>query len=263
MNIFIRELRANRKALIIWSLCIFLLVIGGMSKYTAYSSGASSEIFNEMPHTLKAMIGIADFDVTHMSGFFAFLFLYMEITAAVHAALLGSGIVAKEERDKTVEFLMVKAVSRNTILAAKLLAALFNLIVINLVTFLSSVTMVSAYNTGKDITGEIATFMFSMFFVQLIFLSIGALLAAFLKKPKLSGTIAAGILFMAYIISVVSELSEHLSILNILSPFKYFSYQKIVNGNGLHVGIVLISLLIFAAFTCTAFYAYTKRDLRT
>ncbi|HEX2927464.1 MAG TPA: ABC transporter, partial [Ruminiclostridium sp.] len=50
MNIFIRELKANRKALIIWSVCMFLFVLSGMAKYTAYSSGgATGDVFEKMP----------------------------------------------------------------------------------------------------------------------------------------------------------------------------------------------------------------------
>jgi ABC-2 type transport system permease protein len=107
MNIFIKELKANRKALIIWSVCMFLLVMSGMGKYTAYASGgAGSDVFDKLPHTIKVLFGLGDFEVTKISGFYAFLFPYIEITAAIHAALLGSGIIAKEERDKTTEFLI-------------------------------------------------------------------------------------------------------------------------------------------------------------
>ena len=63
MNIFLRELKANRKALIIWSVCMFFLVVSGMAKYTAYSSGGqSNEVFSKMPYTVKALLGMGSFD---------------------------------------------------------------------------------------------------------------------------------------------------------------------------------------------------------
>lgn len=138
MNIFFRELKANRKALIIWSICMFLLVLSGMSKYTVYSSSGSGDVFNKMPYSMKALFGIGTFDVAKMSGFFAFLFPYLELTAAIHAVLLGSSIIAKEERDKTTEFLMAKPVSLNTIVTSKLLAAFVNIVIFNIVTFFYS-----------------------------------------------------------------------------------------------------------------------------
>lgn len=263
MNIFIRELKANRKALIIWSACMVLFVLSGMSKYTVYSSGGpSGNVFDEMPQTLRALLGIASFDVTKMAGFFAFLFPYIEITVAIHAALLGNGIIAKEERDKTTEFLMAKPVSRYAVITAKLLAALFNVAVVNIVTLLSSLTMVAAYNKGDSITGEIFTFMLSMFIVQLIFLSLGTLLAAMSKKPKLSGAIATAIILAAYVITKVTDLTDKLDVLNILSPFKYFSLVSIVNGEGLNILIAVLSIALTALFSAATYFYYLRRDLR-
>lgn len=262
MNVFWRELRANRKALMIWSVCMFLLVVSGMGKYTAYSSGgASSEVFNQMPTTIKALLGIGSFDVTTMSGFYALLFLYIELTAAIHAVLLGSSIIAKEERDKTTEFLMSKPISRTTVITSKLAAALVNIVVLNLITWISSLMMVAAYNKGKDISSEISLFLLSMFIIQLIFLSLGAVFAACLRNPKSSGTVATGVLLGSFMISKITDLTDQLSFLNVLVPFKYFRYEQIVEGNGLSIGIALISLLLVAVFTVTTYFFYRKREL--
>jgi ABC-2 type transport system permease protein len=262
LNIFLRELKDNLKALIIWSVCMFLTVLSGMGKYTAYSSGGNSEVFDKMPHTMKALLGFGSFDVTTMSGFFALLFVYIALTAAIHAVLLGSGIIAKEERDKTTEFLMVKPVPRTTIITFKLLAALFNVVIINLVTLASSIAMVGVYNKGSDISGVIAMFFLSMFIIQLIFLSLGAMLSAVMKNPKASGSLAVGILMTSYIISKLTDLTDRVNVLNIFSPFKYFSYESILKGDGLSLGISLLSLFLAVAFSASTYFFYLKRDLK-
>lgn len=59
--------------------------------------------------------------------------------------MLGSGIISKEERDKTAEFLLVKPVSRAHIMTAKLLAALTLLAVFFLVTYASAYGILSYY----------------------------------------------------------------------------------------------------------------------
>lgn len=262
MNIFLRELKANRKALIIWSACMFLLVLSGMGKYTAYSGNSQNiQVFNKMPYTIKALLGMGSFDVTTMVGYFAMLFLYIELAAAIHAVLLGAGIIAKEERDKTTEFLITKPVSRTTIITSKLIAALVNILILNIVTLVSSIMMVAAYNKGDDISGEITMFILSMFIVQLIFLSLGAALAAFMNNPKSSGSLATGILLVAFAISKITDLTDKLNVLNMLSPFKYFSYKNLVAGNGLNFGIVLLSLVLVAAFSVSTYFFYRKRDL--
>ncbi len=241
---------------------MFLLVLSGMAKYTAYSSGGqSAAVFNDMPFSVKALLGMGSFDVTTMAGYFAMLFLYIELAVAIHAALLGAGIIAKEERDKTTEFLMIKPVSRKTVITSKLLAALFNVAVVNIVTLIASVTMVTKYNTGPDITSEVIMFMLSMFIVQLVFLSLGAAVAAFMKNPKSSGSFTMGMLLIAFIISKITDLTDKMNALNILSPFKYFSYVNLVSGKGLNIVIVILSLLLVAAFAASTYIFYPKRDL--
>lgn len=240
---------------------MFLFVLSGMAKYTAYSSGANSDIFSKMPYTLKALLGIGSFDVTTISGFFALLFPYLELTAAIHAVLLGSGIIAKEERDKTSEFLMVKPVSRAKIITSKFLAALINITVINIVTLLSSIVMVSYFKNGSSITDEIVMFNASMFIIQLIFLSAGAFISSFIRNPKSSGAIASSILFAAYVVSKITDLTDRVNFINVLSPFKYFSYKDIVNGKGLNIGIIILSVILTAVLSSSAYFFYMKRDM--
>lgn len=239
-----------------------LLVLSGMGKYTAYSAGgASSKVFDELPNTMKVLLGLNGFEVTKISGFFAFLFPYLEITTAIHAALLGSSMIAKEERDKTTEFLIAKPISRGAIISSKLLAALVNVIIINLVSLLSSLAIVPSFNTGEDITGEILILHLIMFLVQLIFLSLGTLLASFLRKSKLSGTIAADIIIAGYFISKLTDLADHLEVLNIFSPFKYFNLQKAVYGNEISILITLLCLVMIAVFTAFTYFFYQRRDM--
>ncbi|MDF2541332.1 MAG: transporter, permease protein [Herbinix sp.] len=262
MNMFIRELKANRKALLIWSICMFFLVVSGMGKYTAYSAGgASSDVFEKLPHSVKALLGFGSFEITKMSGYFAMLFLYMELAAAIHAVLLGSGIIAKEERDKTTEFLLTRPVSRVSIITAKLVAALFQVLVVNAVSLVSSIIMVSAYNKGEDITPEIVQFLISMLLIQLIFLSLGAVIASGSKKSKGSGSLSIGILLLAFLFSKITDLTDKVNALNLLSPFKYFSYADIVDGKGLNIVIILLSIGLTAIFSILTYAFYQRRDM--
>lgn len=260
MNVFFRELKANRKALLIWSICIFLLVISGMGKFSAYTSGNNNEVFNQMPHSVKALLGFSDFNVTAIDGFYALLFVYICLTVAIHAALLGCGIISKEERDKTTEFLMVKPISRRAILTAKYAAAITNLIIVNLVTLISSILAVDNFKGGKDIHMTILLFMVSQFLVQLIFFTLGTLFASLLKKPKASSGIVTSILLAAYFIARLTDFTSKLNVFNILSPFKYFDYERILDKDGLNLLIVLLSLLLSAAFAVFTYRFYERRE---
>lgn len=265
MNIFLKELQSNLKSLVIWCGVMFLAVSSGMTKYTALSadtSGSISEMLKTIPLSVRALLGFGSFDVSTMAGYFAILFIYVELAVAIHAALLGAGIIAREERRKTTEFLMVKPVARSTVLAAKLLAALGNLVVLNLVTLAISQTMVPLYNQGPDISSEIAVMYASMFFVQLVFMSLGAMLAAVLGRPKAAGSMAATILLGGYFLARVTDISASLAPLNLLSPLKYFNLVDMAGGAGLDPWGILGSLALIAAFVALSFRVYTRRDLR-
>lgn len=262
MNIFKHEMKSNRKSLLIWSISMALLVISGMGKYTAYTAGGdSSDIFDKMPHTMKALFGFSSFDVKTLGGFYAFLFTYIAITLAIHAVLLGNSIIAKEERDKTTEFLMAKPVSRKAILTAKLLSAAINLLVLNAVTLISSLLIVASFDGGSEITPVIVWLLISMLILQVLFLAFGALLASIKKKTKATGSIASGMVIAAYFVAKITDLTDSLNFLNILSPFKYFSYPEIINGNGLNIIIVVLTLLLSVFIIWGTYKFYAKRDL--
>lgn len=264
MNIFIREMRANRKSLILWCIGIFLMIVSGMGKFSYYvQSGQSiNELMDNMPKTLKAMMGLGNFDVTKASGFYGMLFLYLLIMATIHASMLGANIIAKEERDKTTEFLMVKPVSRTKIMTFKLIAALVNIIIVNIVTLVLSIAIVGKYSNGEAITGDIEILVAGMFILQLMFLFIGTGIAALCKNPKISASIATAILLVCYILSVIVDMNSKLEVLKYLTPFKYFDTWHLMYGGGFEPGFVILSLVLIAVFVSVTYVFYKKRDLK-
>lgn len=263
MNIFIRELKAHRKSLIIWSIAIFFVIISSMGKYFSYvESGQSmNELFSKIPRSIRAVLGMGDFDLTKASGFYGMLYLYLLLLATIHASMLGANIISKEERDKTTEFLMVKPVSRGKIITSKLLASLFDIAVFNIVTLVLSIAIVGSYAGGEDITGEILLFMVGMFILQLMFLTIGAGIAAASRRPKAAASIATAVLLVSFVLSSAISMSSKLEGLKYITPFKYFEAEKMSEAGGLDPVSVILSFVIIAVMTCMTYVGYKKRDL--
>jgi ABC-2 type transport system permease protein len=67
---------------------------------------------------------------------------------------------------------------------------------------------------------------------------------------------------MAYFVARITDMSDKLRFLNVISPFKYFDLGRIVAGHGLNFGIVLLSLVLVAIFCVLTYVSYQKRDLR-
>lgn len=263
MNIFWREMKAYRKSLIFWCIGVFLMVVAGMSKYAGLSSTGQSmnEMMTDMPRSLQAIFGIGALDLNKASGFYGLLYLYLLLMATVHASMLGANIISKEESDKTSEFLFAKPVSRNTVITSKLLAAFVNIIIFNLATLVSSILIVGQYSDGEAVNGDIALTLLGMFILQILFLLIGSAIAAVKKKSKAAGSIAAGVLLLAFIISVAIDLNEQMDILKYITPFKYFEAKNVMYGGGLDLVFVALSLALSAVLFGMTYVFFRKRDL--
>ncbi|PLS03405.1 ABC transporter permease subunit [Neobacillus cucumis] len=263
MNIFLKELKSHRKSLIFWSVGVCLMVLSGMNKYAnLYSSQQSmNDVMKDMPKSLQVIMGIGSLDLSKASGYYGMLFVYLLLMATIHAAMLGAAIIAKEERDKTTEFLFVKPVSRTTVITAKLLASLFNIVVLNLVTLFSSIAFMAKYSKREEVNHDIVILMAGMFILQLLFMVMGSAISALKKKSKKAASLSAGVLLLTFILSVAIDLNEGMKNLKYLSPFKYFEAKNVMYGGGLEPVYMVISGFLIIIFTSVTYLFYKKRDL--
>jgi ABC-2 type transport system permease protein len=263
MNIFLRELKAHRWGLLFWSLGMMSMVYMGMTKYGAYEASGESvqEIMDALPKAVGAVFGLTGFDLSTAAGFFGVLFLYIAIIGAVHAVLLGSGLIAKEERDRTSEFLYSKPASRARILTGKLLAGVFNLVVLNVVTLATSLWVVDMFNKDAPFDGDIVLLMVGLFFIQLVFFSIGALLAGSTHRPKAASSRASSIMFVTFLLAFVVNMNEKLDFLRYFTPFKYFDAANLMADHALDPLFVVLAVAIIGIAVAATYRLYAARDL--
>lgn len=265
MNVFFRELRAHRIGLFFWSLGMIFLVGSGVAKFYGYSSSGTSitALLDQFPKSLQVLFGLNGFDLTKPSGAFGMLFMYIVLMAVIHAVLLGADLIAKEERDKTAEFLYAKPVSRSSVITSKLLAGALNLVTLNLITLVSSLYVVDAFSKTSAANGTILLLMTALFILQALFFLIGAGIAAVTRRPKSAASISSAILLAAFILSFVINLNDNLDILKYLSPFKYFEARTIIAAGNLDIVYIIISLALMVGLLILTYGSYRQRDLET
>ena len=135
MNIFLRELRSNLKSLLIWSGIVFLFSVIGFSKFSAfYNNPELLAILDSMPQAMISALNMNAFNLTTVTGFFGIMIMYFGLILAISAAMWGSDIISKEERDQTVEFSLTLPVTRARVVTAKTAAAAVNCVILLLVT---------------------------------------------------------------------------------------------------------------------------------
>jgi ABC-2 type transport system permease protein len=262
MNIFVRELKANLRSLIIWAVIVVLFVTVGVSKFSAYYENPEMlAILDEMPQAMLAAFSIQAFNLTTVTGFFGLMFTYFALLLSIAAAMWGSDIISKEERDKTVEFSLTLPVTRSHLVTAKALAALVNCIALLLITWAASLVSASPYQPDSEFYGFLRLSMLALFIMQLIFLAIGILLGCAMKRYKRAGAVAIALLLGTYFLSVISSLSKDLEFLKYFTPFKYFDAGILARESRLDLTFVGLSLAIIVASMVGAYVTYARRDL--
>ncbi|MGW8225191.1 MAG: ABC transporter permease subunit [Anaerolineales bacterium] len=262
MNIFLRELRANLKSLVVWSVIIALLILIAVTKFSGFAGNPDMlAILDSLPQTLMEALNMRAFNLTTLSGFYGLMFIYFGLMGAIAAAMWGSDIISKEERDKTVEFSLVLPVSRSRVITAKALAAVINCIAFVLITWGASILMVQQYNPDQAFYEFLSLEMQAMFVIELIFLAIGLLLGSAMKQYKRSSSTAISIILATYFMSIISAMQPNLEFLKYFTPFKYFDAGEIFRSHQLDGMYLLISAAIIAVCVAGAYWTYNKRDL--
>ena len=262
MNIFIRELRANFRSLLIWGVIMILFISMAMAKFSAYEGNPEMLlILDSMPPALLEAFQMNAFNLTTVTGFFGVCFTYFALLGSVFAAMLGSDIISKEERDKTVEFSLTLPIPRQKIITSKILAAVVHCIAFLLIIWGGSLFSVAQYQPESEFYDFLRLSMLALFILEMTFLAVGIFLGCALKQYKRAGSIAVSLLLGTFFLSIISGLSENLDFLKYFSPFKYFNPAILLRESRLEITYVLISACIIVVALFGGYVSYAKRDL--
>ena len=175
--------------------------------------------------------------------------------------LLASNMLSKEENDKTIEFLLAKPVTRNTIIKAKTLCVLFYITLLNIVLL---GTDYLAFQVFKKVDFSISSFLLihlGGYLMQLTFAAIGLLISVFVVKSKAITPIVLGVVIGTFFISIVSGVSEKLSNLKYLTPFKYGNASDIIASGKIDTAYLIIMFFIIIVSVVLTFRFYNSKNI--
>lgn len=262
MNIFLRELRANLKSLLIWIGIVILFSMVGFSKFSAfYENPQLLEVLNSMPPALLSALDMNSFNLTTVTGFFGIMGIYFNLVLSISAVMWGSDIISKEERDKTVEFSLTLPVKRSQLISGKIAAVLVNCVILLLVTWGTTLVLAQNYQPDSEYYHFVMLNMLGYFFLQLIFMAVGIFLGCIVKKHKRAGSMAVSILLGCYFLSILMEFSSKLDFFKYVTPFKYFEASVLLRESKLDPLFIGLSLALTVIFLFAAYFSYSKRDL--
>lgn len=235
------------------AVCIFLFpeMKGQMSGMDAVfsSMGSFTEAFGMDRLNFSTFIGFYTVECGNILG----------LGGAFYAALCASGILSKEEKDKTAEFLLTHPISRKKAVTDKLISLLILITAMNLVIF--TISIVSILTIGEAVPfKDLALLHLAYFLMQLEIAAICFCFSSFMRRNSTGA--ALGIAALLYFTNLIANMSEKASFLKYITPFGYCDGADIIAHGSIDPGRLAAGALIGAAAILAAYGVYMKKDIQ-
>ncbi len=260
MTLVRHELKQGKVSFMIWTtaigillaICIFLFpeMKGQMDSVSNMfsSMGSFTKAFGMDQLNFGTLIGFYSVECGNVLG----------LGGAFYAALCAVGILSKEEKDKTAEFLLTHPVSRKKIITEKLIAVLIQITAMNIIINTISVGCIAAVGEVIPLK-EISLLHLAYYLLQLELAGICFGISAFLCKG--SAGIGLGIAAIMYFLNLIANIADAAEFLKYITPFGYCEGSDIVAHGKLNVVMVAIGAVIGIGGIMIAYLKYTKKDI--
>lgn len=261
MTLVQHELKQSRISLIVWTLSIASLLAVCVFLYPSMKNemDAVSEMFSSMG-SFTAAFGMDKVSFGTLTGFYVVeCGNIVGLGGAFFAALCGISVLAKEEKEHTAEFLMTHPVSRWRVVTDKLIAVIFQLVILNVAVYLTAVVSIALI--GEDIPWkELNLLHLAYFFLQVETATVCFGISAFLRRSGMG--IGLGIAMLFYFLNLVANITEEADFLKYITPFGYAEGADIVNDLSLNGEMLAVGAVFTVAGIVIAYVKYCRKDLR-
>lgn len=260
MTLIKHELKQGWKSLSIWTGAIGFFIIVCVLMYPEMkgemenvndmfaSMGAFTEAFGMDRLNFGTLIGFYGIECGNILG----------IGGAFFAALIGVSALAKEEKDRTAEFLLAHPISRMHLVTSKLISVFLQLVVLNVITYILSIASIAMI--GEDIPWkELSLLHLAYFLVQVELAGICFGISAFLRRGGMG--LGIGIASMMYFLNIVANISDSAEFLKYVTPFGFADSADIIENGNLEAGMIAMGISVAIICVALAYWNYQKKDI--
>jgi ABC-2 type transport system permease protein len=262
MTIFRHTLRRFRGQILGWGIALALLGVLLVSMYDSFA--AQQEQFEDLlelyPPELTAFVGDISSMFATPEGFVSVeFFSYMPLILGIFGVLVGSGLLASDEENGTLDLIMAHPVSRTALFMGRLLAFVAATVAILAIAWLGLIVPMSW--SSVDIGwGRMWLPLLSLLAELLLFGTISLFLSMLLPSRRLAATTAGLLLVTSFFITGLAKINDDLEPIAKLSPLNYYQTQDAFQGlNGAWLAGLLAAAVLFAAL---AWWRFQRRDIR-
>ncbi len=261
MTLLKHEMRQGWKTLAVWTVSIgfFIVICVLMYPEMGEEMEGVNEIFSSMGAFTSAF-GMDRLNFGTLSGFYAIeCGNILGIGGSFFAAFIAVASLAKEEKERTAEFLLSHPVGRPWLVTQKLLAVMLQIFIMNAVVFALSVS--SILIIGEDIPwNQLCLLHLAHFLVQIELAGICFGISSFLRRSGIG--IGLGIAAVMYFLNITANLSKSAEFLKYITPFAYAEGADILAAGSLESKLLLPGILYTLIGICTAYWKYCSKDIQ-
>ena len=261
MALYFHELRRDRLKLIIWTGAIAFMLCTSICIYPmmAEQMNEMSELFSQMGEFSSAF-NMDQINYGEFGGYFAVeCGNVLGLGGAFFAALLGIAALAKEEHDRTAEFLLAHPVSRTYVVGQKLAAVLTEVLLLNL--GVSLLAIVASFVIGQSFDlALLITVLFGYLLMQIEIACLMFGLSAFLRGNGIG--IGIGVALVFYFMNLLANITEEVSFLRYLTPFSYADGTSVAATGTIEIKYLIPGMALTVLGIVIAFVKYRKKDIQ-
>lgn len=260
MTLVRHELRQGWKSFAVWTATIgfFVLICVFLFPEMKSEMEGISNLFASMG-AFTAAFGMDQLNFGTLTGFYAVeCGNILGIGGAFFAAMTAAGILAKEEKERTAEFLLTHPVSRTRILTEKLFSVILQIVGLNVIVYgmaIGSIALVGEEIPWKEIT----LLHLAYFLLQLELAGICFGISAYLRKGSLG--IGLGLAAMMYFLNLIANISDKAEFLKYITPFGYAEGSDIVSKGCLNGSMLLVGMLFMVLGIAAGYFRYCRKDI--
>lgn len=264
-NLFIRELKGNAFSLLVWTIVITILISVTMSVYGTFLENNSKilAIMSILPEGTLQFKGISNIDdLFSVLGFYtANNVIYMLVLGSIYAIVLSSNILLKEEYHKTAEYLLTWPLTRNEVFFSKAAVVFLNVFALNMVTALAGfISMEIVQREPYSVNAFLILSLYTLL-LNLLFGAVGLFMSTLVKRSKPITTLSIGLVLILYFTYTLSKITDSLSKLGYISPFKYVNVDTLNPEYGLEFWNMLYFTVLSLLLTFLSYRLYKRKDV--
>ena len=260
MVFFKHELKMNSKSLAIWSTAVGIFIFAMLLVFP--QMGSELNEMSDMYANLGAFSSMFNLETLQMGNVMGFYGIevgaILSLGGAMFAAILGAGILAKEEANHTTEYIYVTPNTRTYFITQKVLAVGALIVIFN------ALCLVWALVGMAIIKENVEWNKFFMFHLAqlLMHLEIGAIcfgISAYIKKMNLG--LGIGISLVLYFLHLVGNMADVVEGVHYITPFYYSDAATVYENVSIPIVNLSIGMAIAVIGVVAGYMKYTNKDL--